>query len=988
MKTWKKSPRVLFVYLSVIGILLLFSACVDDNYNLDNVSTEVTIGGEEVVVPLGEIKPIALGDMIGEQMEGLVEENGVYTFKYEGEGDNFVIDGFSLPLISGLSPEIDAVSFSVLKLPNDFIFSKIETSFVLGYPDMSVEPAFAPIEFSSAIDLGVSLPEGGSTIPALGELSLSKSGTVPFEASFDMPSQIRSIGKVYFGESETSYGSPVNIVIAFNGLKSINGGGKLNLSVQFPSNYELLDENGRSLGNTLSVENYEVAGYDVAGDVEQIEIKAWLRSIDFAQRTVARGEMIIDDEISYSFDYTFNAIAGYVNSASKPAIEIGVAPEFRDMEIVINSVEIDNSSHNSETVYTLNGIPESVESVDYIAFEEAPVVFRIEGLEWLKTDALHAETQLPECLVFAPDAAGYLDTSTNKMVAPMRRLEEGVELNLLAIDCSKCNYTLKSGQLVIKSSISSHIANLEEGLSFMLSEVQPPVKPVNVKTIIDEAHFLLNLADSQVTIREQSFDFDFKEENLPKLSHTIDVPDEIASIERLEIASATGEKVKVRLRISHPEGEVFPVDKVYLSLAINMKQMIHPVDGQPFIEKAENKDNILRLENIEWYPNEKASLDVVEIELDAIENLPAITGEKGARKIVLDEKFAVTGGVSIDAGTDINLESTNAKIDVDFSIDDIQVSKFYGKIDYEFTPESLPEISLGDLAGTNLKISNLAVDPIIRFNINNPVAIPFVASLALKPYDADGNAIPENNVSIDDVRIAGDGVTNLVLSTKNRREQFAGEEGITFVELDLGRLFTGSMPAKIEVDMKVASDLSTSHVIDLTKSSYEIGYDYSVVVPLEFGHKFDISYDTTVTGLAGIFETIDEFPIKSVGEVAVIADFTTTIPLDFVVTTECLDENGEPTDVQISLEAENMIHGHHPEDAEPEAHSTLVLKLDLGESGELARLADIDALNFKMNIRNNSETPSAIAPDQTLSGRLRLRVKDGITVDLNDFGVK
>ena len=84
----------------------------------------------------------------------------------------------------------------------------------------------------------------------------------------------------------------------------------------------------------------------------------------------------------------------------------------------------------------------------------------------------------------------------------------------------------------------------------------------------------------------------------------------------------------------------------------------------------------------------------------------------------------------------------------------------------------------------------------------------------------------------------------------------------------------------------------------------------------------------------------------------------------------------------MTLDSDNMIHGHHPEDAEPEAKSTLVLKLDLGEDGDITNLKEIDVLRMRLNMRNNSHTPSALSPDQIISGKLRLRVRDGITIDL------
>lgn len=977
---------------SMICVSLLMPSCIDDNYNLDKISSEVTIGGEEVIVPIGSFGPVTLSDLLGENLEGLNHDNGSYVLKLEDEGQSFSIDGFSLPVLSGLAPKIDQMTFKTPSLPTDFMFNEIKTSFELGYPDLNFSPEFDIVEFSSGInlDFGVQLPEG-MTIPALGKLSFADEGTIPFKASLDIPEQIRSIGKIYLGKNENSYGSPIEIALEFKGIKSINGGGKLNLEAVFPANYMLANERGELVGNRLKLENCTVG----AG-VESFKIKAYVYSIDFSQKSVSRGLMNIDDAIAYEFDYQFESVSGYCNVANMPQFCVTIAPEFRDMEVVTNNIVIDDTDHLSDIVYTLSGLPESVKSIDYVAFSSAPISLRIEGLSWLKSDALYVETQLPDCFVFDTDPKGYLNTSTNKLRAPVAQFAKGVSLNLKAIDLTKGGAEIKSGQLVIETSISSHVSDIQAGSTFMLSEMVPPSSPVKITTILDEAHFYLDLEKCHVVLNEQYYDFKFDESQIPSFEYSVDVPDELAAVDRLELTTPKGDAVKARLGISHPKNVVFPVDKVYLSLTINLKKLIHPVDGQSAVETAANGDKIIRIDHKEWYPNRDPYLDLLEIAIDAIENLPEITGEKGNRKININEKIAVTGGVAIDAGTDVNLSSENIKLDFDFEIDDAQISKFYGKVDYSFEPENMPEIELGEMAGSGLKIENLDISPIIRFNITNPIDLPFLVSLALNPFDAEGSPMADNRVEIEDVRIAGEGRTQIVLATKDHREEFAGQKDITFVETDLGKLFKGALPSKVAVDMKVETDLSTTHVIDLSKPSYEIGYDYSVVIPLEFGHDFDISFeqdiempeflptDEDVEPGAGVASGDSSLlSMIEVGDVALIADFATTIPLDFVLNAECLDKDGRPAAAQIRFgESNNMIHGHHPEDAEPEAHSTLELQFDLGESGKFETLNDIAVLRLRLNLRNNSETPSTLAPDQVLEGKLRLRVRDGITVDL------
>ena len=569
MRNFKLSLKSLAVITSMIGLSFGAQSCVDNQYDLDNISSEVTIGGGDLIIPLTTIDPISLSEMVGKNIQNLEEENGAYVLKFAGEGKNFSIDNISLPTLSNIAPKVEDVSFSLPTLPTEFMFSEIKSSFTMGYPDISVSPNFGTIKFGSPINLGLSY-DGGATVPSFGEYKIEvEESKGEFPISFTIPDEIKSVGKILFGDKNNSKGSLINIALEFKGLKSINGGGELNMTIIFPENYMLTDSNGNPIGNVLKLDEYTVKG-----GVEAVEIKAYLQSIDLKDKKIINKAMNIMDEITYSFDYTFNTVSGYINTSNLPQFNVSIAPTLRDMEVTLNRLTIDNENHSSEITYTLNGIPESISKIDYIAFESAPITMRVAGLSWLKTDALTAEINMPKCFVFEEDKNGWLNTSTNKMTAPIRQLEKGITLNLMAINLATSNAQLQSGQLNISTSISSHISDLEEGLSLLLSDITPPTQQVSVSTIIDEAHFSLDLANSKVAMKEQHFDFQLNENQLPSLEHTIAIHDELASIERLELQSPNGGKVKIRLSISHPDGDIFPVDKVNLSLSVNFKKMI------------------------------------------------------------------------------------------------------------------------------------------------------------------------------------------------------------------------------------------------------------------------------------------------------------------------------------------------------------------------------------------------------------------------------
>ena len=96
----------------LVCVASLFVGCVDLEFDLADTSGEITVGGEELVVPLAEIDPIRLGDVIKEnEYLNSNGENGIYQIQFSSYGDDpskyesIKIDGISIPTLTGLSPK-------------------------------------------------------------------------------------------------------------------------------------------------------------------------------------------------------------------------------------------------------------------------------------------------------------------------------------------------------------------------------------------------------------------------------------------------------------------------------------------------------------------------------------------------------------------------------------------------------------------------------------------------------------------------------------------------------------------------------------------------------------------------------------------------------------------------------------------------------------------------------------------------------------------
>ena len=963
--------------LAISFAVMAAGGCTDSRYDLDNISKEVTVGGNEIILPLGKFKEKSLEDIIGEDIDGLEfdERYGAYAVKFADSG-SFTVKGITLPALEDISPEIDPISLSTPTIPKTFELSAMQEQMTVDYPAMGTLPEVGRIHSSTNIDTHISF--GSGTIPALGEQTLEFSGSTSFSLQFDVAEQIAGIGMLYFGEQQGDYGSPIELQFALNGMKSVNGGGHLNVRAEFPKNYTLRDTDGRELGNVFSAENRYVPE-----GTEKVSFRFFISKADLSEQTISGGTLDITEEIAYDFRFDFDAVAGYYNDSFRPVFSVDSDPKYHDLEIVTNEFTVDGGMHSSEMTYTFNGIPDGLADIQTLVFESAPLRLSFKGLDWLDGSMLTATMKLPSNFVF--DRHNKLDSATNTLSATLAELRNGITLNLHSIDCTGDETTIGNGQLTVSSRIDTEIGRIPAGKKLLLSEIKPQYTPVTIATAVDAATLVVDLEQTKVSLRKHTYDFDFGDDNTPRIHHTLELAKEVLSIERLDIGNKQGEDVKANIRLSLPEGTSFPVDKVTLNLTVNLRQMIHLAEGQKGVETAPNGDCLIRIDNLEWRPNSQRSLDVATVFFDAICNLPELTDDgNGHRVLTIDEAFVITGSVTVDEGTDINLAAQNIKLNIDFTIDDIVVEEFIGRVEYTVIENERTEVELTDLADFNLDIDNLAIAPVFDISLDNStLGMPFSASIVLTPYDSEGAEIEQNTVTIAGIEMAGNAVSHIIVSSEDRRTELE-TEGATFIPADISTLLNGQIPAKVAVAVDVRSDSENLHSIDFTLPEYRIGYDYKVDIPLDFGRTLDISYNDTITGLSDVFSDLEGQNIK-VKSVAVAIDFFTSIPLDLILDAELLDEYGMRTDANIFMGDNHVIKGHDPASGAGTTKSTILLGIDLGEEGDLGALRDVEAVRLSVNLRNSSSSRGALLPEQTLSGVARLIVNGGITLDLDEL---
>ncbi len=997
MVNLKELGHVVRHVVAVSVMALCIVSCVDNDFRLDEVSTEVTVGGDEIIVPLGKMERKTLGDVIGDELEFLkTAADGSYALSFSSYGENsdkwekIAIDGVSVPAIEGLSPERQSISFSTGELPRSLNVSGISITKEINYPEIGALIHIADINESHTIEMdnlppvlkgAATLTEAMLALSPVKELVYSYQGHTDFNALLDIPDMVKKLDFVLFGDETSPHGVPVDIKLNLNGLANINGGTTIDLDFIFPNGYYLRDSNGKD----LDIHNHLIQTLTLPAGESSVALHLYLHKIDYSGEEYKQEahQIQIEEHIEYHIDMKTTLQAGQFNMNSPADFTMTASPiTYKDVEIVVDHLDV--PSLEAPIAYTFDGLPDNVK-VERIAFSQAPINLKISGVEWLDAE-VYVKLDFPKCFVFdATKNPAALDVTNNCLTATVAQLHDGLTLNISAIDCTGSECSQQNGQLCVDTKITTSIDTHElNGAKVLLSQILPTTSPVEMTTSIAGATFVLDVANTKVEFgSEQVFNFDFSEK-IPTISQSVELPEQIVGVDRLTVCKAgTTEPVSISMRLAVPSGKNFPVERVNLNFAVNLGKMLRPTQrmfDEGVITTSSNGDYMLVI-NEPWSPNTKAFERVVEIE--ALENLPDVAADG---KMHIEQSFPVTGSVTIPNGSNVNLSSENAQIDVDIAIDDIAVSTFTGRIGVNAAPDNLPTIELGDIADLGIDIKALKINPVLRFILKeNPVGVPFAANIKLQPYAASGAAMEA--IVVPTIVVPASGRSEIVLSTSANRSKYEGQPDVTFVCLDVLRtLLEGELPAKIELDVSVCTDSTVQCTLDLATAAkgFDIEYQYDVNIPLSFDGVLDLAYNTNIDNLNSVFSGVSGYNVE-MGDIAIIADFSTTIPLNMVLYAELFDVDGNPTGKEVALNLDNGTIYGYTSDYGDKRTSQLVINLTMGENGALSKLQRVDGMKLKIMLCNTESLVSRLTESQFIEAKFYLRLRGGVTIDVKDF---
>jgi len=257
-------------------------------------------------------------------------------------------------------------------------------------------------------------------------------------------------------------------------------------------------------------------------------------------------------------------------------------------------------------------------------------------------------------------------------------------------------------------------------------------------------------------------------------------------------------------------------------------------------------------------------------------------------KLDINESIQVSGKIFID---DISVLSKfsgeTIELTANVGIDESQINKFIGKIDYSDNDISaLVEVgNVPDIFNdeeTNLDFS----DSYLKFNINSNLGIPIDINAVLTPYYA---SVADNSSSVK-LPISIPMVSNPSQSETFKYFISDSESNMpnnyTYIHTNISNLLS-RVPDKVSFKLVLQSDLNTNHVI-YTEADYNINSDYEFIVPLKFGENLFLSVKDT---LDNISEELND--ILENNDLSVKAFATNSFPVSLHLELVPYDDNGD-----------------------------------------------------------------------------------------------
>lgn len=277
----------------------------------------------------------------------------------------------------------------------------------------------------------------------------------------------------------------------------------------------------------------------------------------------------------------------------------------------------------------------------------------------------------------------------------------------------------------------------------------------------------------------------------------------------------------------------------------------------------------------------------IPLEVVGLKDLPDVeNGKLRTHRLIPVEGTLLATGRNVSAS-----DLDGLKLTMNFLIPEFSITKVEGTFDTNIDIAS-EDVSLGEIPDIlkdeeteiNLNEIGLAVD------VENPVGVPFRATLHLDALDAAGQRINTPvTVAVDVAKAAGfdaPTVSRFFITNSAVLQTPAGYERVLVPDLNhLVKRIPSSIRITSDVDVDV--DRTQPHFLYLGRS-YTSTVTYNVSMPFDFGENSRVVYRETVDNLASDLEDISD----KVSEMEVTAEVYSTVPMELILTVTPYDTAG------------------------------------------------------------------------------------------------
>ena len=272
-------------------------SCVDENYDLSKLNTEITVGGDSLTVPVGETAKLTMKDLLGNEAVSFLKtaEDGSYTITVSDQMDvNSSMPAINTSLdLGGLAPavEIELLDLtSVASSPYLALLPQNDEIALSTYLATISDPV--PVDTNIRVTMQLDLPEGVKDLSKVKFTDASK-----MTISLSVPDCPLTDGEL----------DPA-ITVDFSSLLTIAGGGSINLS-----ELKLSKTNNYQASKQYSVQELNIAPGDFNANLHKLSLDKKI--------TVAGNAVVTDPKTT----------PAKVSTASK--LKVNVAVTLSNLEI-------------------------------------------------------------------------------------------------------------------------------------------------------------------------------------------------------------------------------------------------------------------------------------------------------------------------------------------------------------------------------------------------------------------------------------------------------------------------------------------------------------------------------------------------------------------------------------------------------------------------------------------------------------------------------